>query len=122
MTTTVLEIPNHRCLSWNMYYAGKVSHWQRTRTKNEIKLLVRAALTGNEELYDGPVHIRVTAVYANKANLIDSDNLIDKLYIDALKGLLIRDDNAKWVWDVTTRAQHGPTDLVRLEIIPVEED
>lgn len=97
MKTIVL--PGERPTSWNKYYSG--AHWSERRDEvNRVRQVVRAALTGNEEPYPFAVKIEITAYYDNHP--LDCDNLAAKLYIDALKGWLLRDDTPQCVRSVTT--------------------
>lgn len=90
--TLKLTLPGERPVSWNKFYAGM--HWQeRRRRKRDVHWAVKAALLelGQVEPFAEPVHITTTAFFKNRP--MDSDNICDKLYIDALKHEgIIQDD------------------------------
>lgn len=71
-----------------------------------------------KKLFTGKVDISVTA-YFNKRP-IDSDNVPAKLYIDPLKGWLLREDNHHCVGRVTTEAILAPEESERVEILILE--
>lgn len=101
MTSTTITLVGERPTSWNTFYAGR--HWRvRYDEANRVHAVVRAAMTGNEVPFTNPVNITVTALFNDKP--VDADNVIAKLYIDGLKGWLIKDDNSTYVRSVTTRS------------------
>lgn len=110
----VITIPA-RLPSWNTMYSG-THHTQRTAMKNKWHLLVRAALTGEETLYEAPVRVTVDAYY--KGNACDPDNVCAKLIIDGLKGLVIQDDTSKYIASVTTTSTKYNADGV---VVTIEE-
>jgi Holliday junction resolvase RusA-like endonuclease len=114
----LVVLEGERCVSWNTYYAG--AHWSaRTRETNRVKMTVRAHLTGNETPFDCPVNIIVTAYFKDHPQ--DPDNIAAKLYLDALKGWLLYDDDRRYVTSVTTMSKVDK-DNPRVEILvtPVE--
>ena len=89
-----LVLQGERPMSWNSFYSG--GHWsKRDNEVKRVRVVVREVLTGDEEPYQVPVDILVTGYFAEKPQ--DSDNICDKLYIDALKGRLLNDDDSRWV-------------------------
>lgn len=52
-----------------------------------------------------PVRIEITCFFENKVKALDPDNIAGKLAIDALKGVVITDDNYKFVRSVTQRSR-----------------
>lgn len=121
MLTLILE--GERPISWNKFWAMR--HWsERSREKQRVQQLVRAALPYavlNGEGYPlrEPVAITVTA-YMDK-RLIDADNLCTKIYVDALKGWVIEDDDPAHVVQVTPVIVYSAT-WPRIEIKVVEYD
>lgn len=111
-------VQNHRGISWNKFY--DTPHWtQRAELAKETHWLVRAALPAEYEMFKGPVDIRVQAHY--KHHPADSDNVCGKIYIDGLKGLVIEDDDPRYVRDCTTRSVTGCCDdYVVIQIMEVE--
>ena len=103
MSSATITLVGERPTSWNTFYAGR--HWRvRYDEANRVHAVVRAAMTGNEVPFTNPVTITVTALFDNKEKPIDADNIMAKLYIDGLKGWLIKDDNLTYVRSVTTRS------------------
>lgn len=99
MTTTIV-LPGERSISWNKYYSGM--HWiLRSKEAKRVKQLVRAAFT-REQLdqgtYTAPVDIVVHAYFGSRPQ--DADNVCTKLYVDALKGWIIEDDDPAHVTSV----------------------
>ena len=105
MTELVLTLPAERPMSWNAFYSGK--HWTvRSREKDRVTQVVRAALPADVVNAIGwpatrPVRIELTAYVKGRA--MDADNVCSKLYIDALKGWVINDDDPAHVSEVVHR-------------------
>lgn len=103
-----LILPGARPPSWNDSYAGQ--HW--TRRRETVALLrqeVRAAIDPDKaKIFDQPVHITITVFFRDiNDKPVDVDNISSKLYIDALKGWYIEDDD----WSCVS----GVTSLVRFD-------
>lgn len=102
-----LTIPDERPISWNTFYAG--GHWSKRKAeKDRVWLAVRAAfppdvVNGNGWPAQTRVQIHITAYV--KSSPMDADNVCTKLYVDALKGLVIPDDDGKWVETVVPRVK-----------------
>lgn len=111
-----LTLDDHRPKSWNQFYSGR--HWSvRRNYRDEIRTLVRAALAW----YDGepltpPVEVKVRS--EQRGRTIDASNITTKVYEDALKGVLIVDDNPDHVRRVVAEAVRADRDRV---IITVRE-
>jgi hypothetical protein len=87
------EVP----ISWNKFYAGV--HWsERSAEKKRVKRCVQAALTGKEQVFAKPVRIVFTAYFEGRR--LDPDNVCGKLYIDALKDVLLENDSSVQVRSV----------------------
>lgn len=90
-------------VSWNALYAGR--HWtQRAELVDTVRIEVMAALhelVVYPDTFLTPVHI--TIISYKRSRPVDADNIMAKVYIDALKlcGLLV-DDNPTWLAGVTT--------------------
>jgi len=82
--------------SWNTYYAG-VHHTKRSKEAKRAHGLVVAKLAGCGVQFTSQVDIKV-AVYRGNLRRFDSDNVVDKFYIDGLvqAGVLI-DDSYQYV-------------------------
>lgn len=111
--TTIITLHDERAPSWNKLYVQ--GHWsQRKRLVDEIKWKMRAAMDAEPTMHAGPVHITVTAVY--KRSPVDCDNVAAKIFVDALKGLVIADDDIRYVESVTTVSTKGKRDQVIVEV------
>ena len=114
--TIVLD--GERAPSWNVLYAGQ--HWSKRKAmRDAAHLVVRAALPPDARLFDAPVDVTVTACYPRQP--IDADNVSAKLYLDALKGVILRDDNPRWVRSVTTISKRAKRACVVIQLRPVED-
>lgn len=107
-------IPEHRGISWNKFYDSP--HWTvRAKFSKDTHWLVRSCLPEQYEMFTVPVNIKIQAHYMHHPT--DSDNLCAKIYIDGLKGLVIEDDDPRWLHDVSTRSFTGATsDYVLIQI------
>ena len=114
----VITLPGERPTSWNKFYSG--SHWtKRKAAKDQAALTVRQALppqviNGEGWPARGPVRITVTAYMTGR--LYDVDNVCTKLYIDALKGWVIKDDGPDLVTAVTPVVKRSSSPRVELVI------
>ena len=108
----IIVLEGERPVSWNRYYAG--THWRkRASLATNVHLIMRAALDPEMTPFEKPVHIAVRAYM--KGQMIDADNICAKMYIDGLKGLVIKDDDARYVTGVTVIALRDKDDP-RVEI------
>lgn len=115
----IITIPQARGPSWNKFYSGK--HWAvRKNAKDEAAQLVRAYLDPNADMFTVPVDIFITVYF--KARPQDSDNICDKLYIDALKGWVIPEDDKRYVrWAATRSEVDKKNPRIEIEVVPVDE-
>jgi Holliday junction resolvase RusA-like endonuclease len=118
MRTIVL--PGERASSLQKFYAGQ--HWTlRVEEVNRVRLAVRLALAGDEEPYTVPVDVHITGYFAHHP--LDSDNIAKKLYIDALKGWLIQDDDMGWVrWAASRSCIDKTNPRVEITLTEVNHD
>ena len=86
--------------SWNRAYAGQ--HWtQRKAEADRIHQLVRGYFDpDNVQPFTVPVDIDIYVFFANRP--LDADNIPAKLYVDALKGWWLTDDDRRFVRSVRT--------------------
>jgi Holliday junction resolvase RusA-like endonuclease len=98
-----LTLTNERPQSWNKAYAGQ--HWTKRRDEvARIRLAVRAEIDPETvEVFAGPVDVEITVYFKNDPQ--DADNIPAKLYVDALKGWYIADDDRRFVRSVRTVAE-----------------
>jgi Holliday junction resolvase RusA-like endonuclease len=113
-----IVIPDHRGPSWNDFYSG--GHWSKRKDAKDIAhQLVRAAIDPNVTPFNCQVDIYTTVYFASKPQ--DSDNICDKLFNDALKGWVIREDDKRYVRWAATRAEVDKDNpRVEIEVVPVE--
>lgn len=111
-----LTLQGERAPGWNSTLRV---HWsKRHELVTAIWYRVLPGLAGVDyKLFDGPVDVHVVATF--KGTPLDSDNICAKLYIDALKGRLLRDDDARWVRRVTTEAKRGKKNHVEITLTEV---
>lgn len=117
----VIVLEGERPVSWNRYYSGV--HWRkRASLATNVHLYIRAILMrdvldgGELEMFRVPVDITVLAYM--KGQMIDADNICAKMYIDGLKGLVIKDDDPRYVTSVKTVAlkdKRNPRVEIRIE-------
>lgn len=95
-----ITLPGERPPSWNDSYAGQ--HWSKRKAEaDRVHMAVRAAIDPDQVVpFAEPVNVTVTVFFASKCQ--DADNIPAKLYIDALKGWVIVDDDRRYVRSVTT--------------------
>lgn len=116
-----ITLPGERPQSWNKAYAGQF--WAKRKAEVErIRMAVRAEIDPETcEVFAGPVDITVTVFFASRP--LDADNIPAKLYVDALKGWLLADDDTRHVRSVrTVTALDAANPRVVIEIEPVLED
>jgi len=107
-----IVLPGFRPASWNDFWS--CPHWsERQREANRVKSIVRAALDPELPGVPIPVDIEVDCYFDSRAQ--DSDNILAKPMIDALKGWLIPDDTHEIVHRVTV-ASHRDKDNPRVVI------
>lgn len=113
-----LTIPNERAPGWNNTLR---SHWaKRAELIEAIWYKVIAGMVSGSvqyAMFDCPVDVHVIATFKGRA--LDSDNICAKLYVDALKGRLLHDDDAKWVRRVTTESRRGKVNQVEIVLTEV---
>jgi hypothetical protein len=120
---TTIVLPGERPESWNKHWQSK--HWtQRKKERDRVHLVVRSAIdVDTAALYEGQVDIVITAFYetTGRSQQIDSPNVVNKPYIDALIGWYLVDDDPIHLRYVTTGSfidNKNPRTII--EIIPVE--
>lgn len=110
----IIEIPikvDSR-LGLNKQYSGK--HWSvRNREAMEVHTAVKLALMQYPyTMFKKPVKIKF---YYNSRLDCDNHGYLNKLIIDALKGLVIQDDDKRYVKEITTCFQSKSKNII-LEI------
>ena len=99
-STVTIHLPGERPPSWNKAYAGQ--HWTARKAEaDRIHQLVRATIDpGDCAPFTVPVDIDIYVFFANRP--LDADNIPAKLYVDALKGWWLTDDDRRFVRSVRT--------------------
>ena len=119
----VITLPGERPTSWNKFYAG--SHWtKRKAAKDQAKLAVRRALPTeviNGDGWPAPGPVRITVIAHMAGRLYDVDNVCTKLYVDALKGWVIKDDSPAHVVAVTPVVRRADKGSARVELVIDDE-
>jgi hypothetical protein len=117
MNSVTLTLPDERPQSLNNAYAGQ--HWTKRKAEVErIRLAVRAEIDPETvEVFAGPVDVEITVFFADRP--LDADNIPAKLYIDALRGWLLEDDDQRFVHSVrTVTALDKASPRVEIRIAP----
>ena len=117
-----LQIPVNASWGMNAVYSGK-KHWnQRQNQANDVHLLVKAAIrkqNRNVRLLKRPVAVRI--LYNSRLD-IDNHGYLTKLIIDGMKGVLIEDDDRRYVKSVTQAFHAGAKDLILVEVEETNEE
>lgn len=107
-----------RKLGLNAYYAGK--HWaQRKKEADELHQLTILSLKKagiRPKVITHPVEVRF---FWDDGLDIDNHAVIGKAVVDALKGVLLPDDNPRWFRRVSHEFWSGGA--IRVDILPFEE-
>lgn len=111
-------LPDERPPSWNDSYAGQ--HWSKRKAEaDRVHMAVRAAIDPDQVvMFAEPVNVTVTVFFAERA--LDADNIPAKLYVDALKGWVIVDDDRRYVRSVTTVTEvdtEAPRVVIEVEAV-----
>ena len=108
----IIHLPGERAPSWNLFYSGQ--HWEKRRKlAARVREAVRSAMPTDTRCFSRPVRITLVACYARQ--LVDPDNVCAKLYVDALKGRVLRDDDPSCVLSVTTISRRAKRPSVTIE-------
>ncbi len=99
-----ISLDGERPASWNKFYSG--THFTtRTAEVARVRRVVRAALDPTTTvMFAQPVVVALIAYFHD--HIQDADNLAVKLYVDALKGWCLEDDDPAHVAGVYTASRH----------------
>lgn len=96
--TVRFELPLHVNFEWGMNRVYSGDHWSiRKQQAAQVHILVKAAIRKqcrNVPVFGSPVTVRIR--YNSRLD-IDNHGYITKLIIDGMKGLLIKDDDKRYV-------------------------
>jgi len=107
---------NKKSLSWNKIYSSP-NHWVRTKIKNEWVDYIYWILK-KQRIQQKPFKSKINIdIVSYSKRPLDSDNVCQKIIIDALKhyGLLI-DDSIKYVGRVSTESIKSKEDYIIIDI------
>jgi len=111
-----LEFTVERALpSWNVFYAGR--HWaRRAAMVRQWRWLVREALGLRRP--DPPLRFPVTVqvLVGKRTHALDADNPCAKLVIDGLKGLVLPDDDGRYLAWAVTGSRKAERNFTRVRI------
>lgn len=100
-----ISLVDERPMSWNKMYSG--IHWtKRKKEADRVHELIKTIvgdyynIKNQEAMFTGIVKIVINTYFKNRP--LDSDNVCTKFYIDGLKGILIKDDDIRYVSGVTS--------------------
>lgn len=95
------ELPLRIKSEWGMNRVYSGDHWSvRKHQASHIHLLVRSSIhkqCGKVKVFSEPVHIRI--MYNSRLD-IDNHGYISKLIIDGMKGVLLKDDDRRYVQEL----------------------
>lgn len=99
----------------NKVYSGK--HWSiRKEQASQVHLLVRAAIRKQNRSvrkFRNPVNVRI---FYNSRLDIDNHGYLSKLIIDGMKGVLIEDDDRRFVRSLTQEFHSGDRGKIFVEV------
>ena len=105
----------------NRVYAGK--HWSiRKAQAQQMHLIVKTAIrqqVRGARLFEKPVVVRIR--YNSRLD-IDNHGYLAKLIIDGMKGLLIEDDDRRFVKRLEQGFHAGARDLILVEVEEADAD
>jgi hypothetical protein len=103
-------------VSSNKFYSG--CHWsKRKKIADKYHYLVKSQLSQKLDMINKPVEIIIK--YNNKFD-IDNQGIMSKMIIDALKGVVIKDDSRKYFKRLTQEFWEG--DGIKVEIMELDDE
>lgn len=114
-----LELEPNSKWGMNSIYAGK--HWsERKKQAQEVHLLVRAAIrkqNRNVRIFREPVSV---SIWYNSRLDIDNHGYLAKLIIDGMKGVLIQDDDRRYVMELHQYFHEKDKRLIFVEVDEID--
>lgn len=102
----------------NRVYAGE--HWgARKRQAQVVHMLVKSSIRAkyrHVELFEKPVRVRI--LYNSRLD-IDNHGYLSKLFIDGMKGLLIEDDDRRYVRELVQGFHNGDRRKIIVEVTEI---
>lgn len=115
-----IVLKGERPMSLNSFFSR--GHWtKRKKEQDRVHQLVQDAIAAQGirvGVYDQPVRIWIKAYFKNRP--LDASNIVGKVYEDALRGVLIVDDNWRYVQAITLETKVDASDP-RVEIVIVPQ-
>ena len=106
----------------NELYAS-AKHWSKRGSQaHEVHLLVKQAIRNqnrNVKPFKCPVSVRI--LYNSRLDL-DNHGYLAKLIIDGMKGVLIEDDDRRYVKEITHGFHSGDPGVVLVEVKEIHEE
>ena len=119
---TVPIHPDSRTWGMNGVYS-QTKHWAARKSQaSQVHTLVRAqirSVSRNVRKFDKPVSVRI---FYNSRLDIDNHGYLAKLIIDGMKGILIEDDNRRFVRSLYQGFHNGDKNLILVEVEEEHED
>ena len=114
-----LELDPNSKWGMNSIYAGK--HWsERKKQAQEVHLLVRAAIRKQNRsvrIFREPVSV---SIWYNSRLDIDNHGYLAKLIIDGMKGVLIQDDDRRYVRELHQQFHEKDKRLIFVEVNEID--
>ncbi len=93
--------------SWNKFYSGM--HWSKRKAIAEwfhqfVWVACKQQKIPKIKTNSRSLSICTTCYFKSRSEVLDPDNICDKLIIDGLKGIVIEDDDYKHIKYVTTES------------------
>lgn len=111
------ELPMQIRSEWGMNRVYSGDHWSvRKRQATQVHLMVRSAIwkqCSSVRLFEKPVTIRI--LYRSRLD-IDNHGYVSKLIIDGMKGVLIKDDDKRYVRELIQSFHNGDKNKVIVEV------
>lgn len=102
-----IAIDRYKPESWNRLKRMHFALWHQEVVK--VAWLMREAYGHTPPYFTKPVDISLVCTFTNYRNAYDSSNLPVKLFIDGLKGMVIEDDDHRFVRRVTCESRIDPS-------------
>lgn len=111
-----LDIMPNSSWGMNAVYSGR--HWaERKKQAQTVHMLVRAAIRKqhrNVQMFRVPVSV---SIYYNSRLDIDNHGYLAKLIIDGMKGVLIKDDDRRYVKELYQGFYDGDSKKIIVEVM-----
>ncbi len=116
-----IRLPGVKPLSWNLMNRSFEPRARAAIARQQRAIVGDAwlAMTPRPGRFSVPVRLVITSYV--RSGGVDPDNIYAKPLIDAVKKLMLHDDNPRWVREVCLRTRHASDVELVIEILPVQE-